>query len=376
MSFLSRAVPASPFNKTLLHITSLPLSKVPRAVQHQHTMASNTAAWIMAAKARPFEIKPAPLGNPGEGQILIKNHALAINPIDSKLQELAIYPLEYPTILGEDVAGEVQEVGPNVTRFNKGDRVIGLAAGFNTKRNEEKAFQAYTILEANLTSTIPDGISFERGVVMPLAVATAASGLFSNDLLNLQLPTVPSQKPTGRVLLVWGGASSVGLNAIQLAVAAGYEVLATASPRNFEYVKSMGASEVFDYQSPTVVADLVHAAKGKIVVGAFDAIGGPAWAPSMEFVQRAEGVKFVASALARFPSAPEGVTIKQMQSLSIKGNHIGKAIFEDFLPDAIKSGTFVPAPMPLVAGKGLDQLQDAIDIQRRGTSAQKVVVLL
>ena len=121
-------------------------------------MASNTAAWLMAHRARPFEIKAAPLGTPEENQILLKNHAIAINPIDGKLQGLAIYPLDYPTILGQDVAGEVVAVGSGVKWFKKGDRVIGTTAGFATRRNEEKAFQTYSILQTNLASEIPDSV--------------------------------------------------------------------------------------------------------------------------------------------------------------------------------------------------------------------------
>ncbi|KIX00978.1 uncharacterized protein Z518_10044 [Rhinocladiella mackenziei CBS 650.93] len=339
-------------------------------------MASNTAAWITAAKARPFEVKLAPLGTPGENQILVKNHAIAINPIDGKLQETAMYPLNYPTILGQDVAGEVVSVGPHVTRFKKGDRVMGTAAGFATKRDEEKAFQAYTILQTNMTSQIPDTVSFESAVVLPLGVSTAASGLFNPDFINLQLPTEPAQKPTGKTLLVWGGSSSVGSNAIQLAVAAGYEVVTTASPRNFEYVKKLGACHVLDYNSPTIVSDLVDVFKGKTTVGAFDAIGGIAWAPTVEVIQKSEGAKFVATVTRGFPDPPEGVIMKQVFALSIRDNHVGKAVFEDFLPKALRTGTFVPAPEPLIAGQGLESVQEAVDLQRKGTSAQKVVVLL
>ena len=339
-------------------------------------MASNTAAWITAAKASPFEIKPAPLGTPGENQILVKNHAIAINPVDGKIQYTALFPPNYPTILGQDVAGEIVAVGPHVTRFKKGDRVIGTAVGFDTKRDEEKAFQAYTILQTNMTSEIPDTISFESAVVLPLGLSTAASALFNPDFLNLQLPTKPTQKPTGKTLLVWGGASSVGSNAIQLAVAAGYEVITTASPKNFDYVKKLGASQVFDYNSPTVVSDLVNAFKGKTSVGAFDAIGGGAWARPIEFIQKTEGAKFVITVTPGFPDPPEGITLKQAYAFSIKDNHVGKAIFEDFVPKALKAGAFVPAPEPLIVGKGLESVQGAVDLQRKGTSAQKVVVLL
>ena len=94
--------------------------------------------------------------------------------------------------------------------------------------------------------------------MLPLAVSTAACGLFQADQLSLAHPSAKPE-PAGRTLLVWGGSSSVGSNAIQLAVAAGYEVIATASPRNFGYVTNLGASRVFDYNSPEVVADIVAA---------------------------------------------------------------------------------------------------------------------
>jgi NADPH:quinone reductase-like Zn-dependent oxidoreductase len=350
-------------------------------------MASNTAAWLTAEKAHPFEIKPAPLGTPGAGQILVKNHAVAINPIDGKLQKLAFYPMTYPTILGQDVAGEIAALGPDVTGFDVGDRVIGVTAGFATKQDTERAFQAYTILEARLTSKIPETISFERAVVIPLSVATAASGLFNPDLLALQLPTTPARHPTGETLLVWGGASSVGSSAIQLAVAAGYDVVTTASPSNFAYVTGLGASHVVDYNSGGVVDEVLAALDGKTLVGAFDAVGGAAWGPTAQVVHLhktyrssgdADGApkKLVATVTPRFPEPPAGVTMKQMYALSIRDNAVAAAVWGDFLPKALREGTFVPAPEPLVAGHGLESIQAGVDLLGKGVSARKVVVTL
>jgi NADPH:quinone reductase-like Zn-dependent oxidoreductase len=128
----------------------------------------------------------------------------------------------------------------------------------STKRKEEKAFQAYTILQTNMACKIPDTVPFENAVVLGLGLSTAAAALFNPHFLNLQLLTEPAQKPTGKTLLVWGGASSVGSNAVQLAVAASYEVITTASRKNFEYVKKLGASYRFDYNSPTVISELSH----------------------------------------------------------------------------------------------------------------------
>ncbi|KAH6666099.1 zinc-binding oxidoreductase CipB [Halenospora varia] len=337
-------------------------------------MESNIAAWNTALGV-PFKIGPAPLVTPGENQILIKNHAIAINPVDGKLQYTSLYPMAYPTIFGQDVAGEVVEVGPGVTRFKMGDRVTGFAVGHATKCESEKAFQAYTILWINMCCEIPDNIPFENAVVLGLALSTAADTLFNPDFLNLQVPTEPKQHSTEKTLLVWGGASSVGSNAIQLAVAAGSEVITTSSPRNFEYVKKLGASQVFDYNSPTIVQDLINAFKDKTCAGAFDTIGAPTWEPLLELISKIEGKKFVGTVAFGHPE-PSGMTMKKVFAPSCKDNFVGKAIWEDFLPVALKSGSYIPAPEPLIAGRGLESLQGAVDLLRKGVSARKVVVLL
>ncbi|KAL3482825.1 hypothetical protein BJX62DRAFT_221179 [Aspergillus germanicus] len=80
---------------------------------------TNTAAWLLTPKAYPFTIDTAHLWNPQSDEILIRNRALAINPVDPSLQKRAWFPLNYPTMLGQDVAGEVAAVGPDVTRFRE-----------------------------------------------------------------------------------------------------------------------------------------------------------------------------------------------------------------------------------------------------------------
>ena len=262
-----------------------------------------------------------------------------------------------------------------MTRFKAGDRVLGMTTGFTTGKDEEKGFQEYTILNVDATSEIPDNVPFENAVVLPLALATAASGLFNKDIINLNLPTEPAQNSNGKILLVWGGASSVGSNAIQLAVAAGYEVITTASPKNFQYVKNLGAAQVFDYNSPSVVSDLADTFTGKTSAGVFDAIGGAAWGPVIDFAKKT-GSKIVATVVAGFPDPPEGVEVKKVYAPSILSDGIAKAVFEDFLPKALKSGNYVAAPEPIVAGKGLESIQDGVDLLRKGVSAKKVVVVL
>ena len=228
----------------------------------------NTAAWCNA-NGEPLKVGPAELGKPGPGELLVKNHALAINPVDNAQLNMGMFVNRYPAIFGNDVAGEVVEVGDGVTNVRKGQRVLANAVSIMTGDPKHGGFQHYTIVFANGTCSIPDNVSYEQAVVAPLAVSTAAAGLYEPDQLALPYPSM-SPKQTGKSLLVWGGASSVGTAAIQLAVASGLDVYATASVKNFDYCKSLGAKEVFDYGNPDIVSKLVSALQDTEVAGAYD----------------------------------------------------------------------------------------------------------
>jgi NADPH:quinone reductase-like Zn-dependent oxidoreductase len=95
-------------------------------------MPQNRAAWIEEVNASSFVVKDAPYTPPSEGQVVIENAAVAINPADHKMQDFgAMMPhIQYPTIFGIDIAGVVEEVGPGVTRVKKGDRVTGYVSVF------------------------------------------------------------------------------------------------------------------------------------------------------------------------------------------------------------------------------------------------------
>ena len=90
-------------------------------------MPTNTAAWIGAKQAK-LEVRSAPYTPPRDNEIVIKNHAVAVNPIDWIIQvagNLLYTWVKYPFVLGSDLAGEVVEVGNAVTRFKVGDRILG-----------------------------------------------------------------------------------------------------------------------------------------------------------------------------------------------------------------------------------------------------------
>ncbi|KAA6409148.1 MAG: zinc-binding dehydrogenase family superfamily [Lasallia pustulata] len=341
-------------------------------------MPSNTAAWLLAQKVRPLAVKSAPYTPPGENEVVVKNGALALNLVDWARQDLgdALFSwTTYPCVLGSDVAGEVVEVGTGVSRFQTGDRVTGLAIGLTSNRPADGAFQSYTILPEHMASPIPSTLSYESASVLPLGLSTAACGLFQKDYLALQLPSSPPEPATGDTLLIWGGSSSVGSNAIQLAVAAGYEVIATASPKNFDYVKKLGASQVFDYHSETVVADLVKAFNGKASAGAL-AIGNGSAEPCVEVVHKCRGKKFVALANPPSKELPSDVAVKFIFGSDLKDNEVGPAIFVNFLPKALEDGSFIAAPDAEVVGEGLESVQGGLDLLKKGVSAKKYVISL
>jgi NADPH:quinone reductase-like Zn-dependent oxidoreductase len=365
---------------------------------------TNTAAWIKARNAQ-LEVGPAPYTPPLDDQIVIRGRAVAVNPLDWIIQVAGSFAyrwLTYPTVLGSDVAGEVVEVGRAVTRFRVGDRVLGHAVGTDQDSNTaaEGTFQQYAVVLERLAAPIPDAMPYEDAAVLPLGVSTASCALFQPDQLGLRHPAAGAA-PTGETLLVWGGSTSVGSNAVQLAVAAGYEVITTASPGNFAYVKSLGATQVFDYRSPTVVADLIEAVRHRTLAGAI-AVGTTSADACTEIVGVSRGAKFVAIAstpvsfdqlgdgrrlrtLLRLMGSTvaqqvrarrRGVRTKFIFGTTLKANEVSTAVYRDFLPAALADGRYVAAPPPTVVGTGLGDLQKALDLQRAGVSAAKVVVTL
>jgi NADPH:quinone reductase-like Zn-dependent oxidoreductase len=368
-------------------------------------MPTNTAAWL-DGRYRTLTVRPAPYTAPGPTEIVIRNRALAVNPLDAIKQSSGDFMyrwLPYPAVLGEDVAGEVVEIGSAVTRFRVGDRVLAYAVGMEKGRNHaaEGGFQLYSVVLEQLTAPLPASLGFEDAVVLPLAISTAASALFQRDQLGLRHPTIDAD-PTGQTVVVWGGSTSVGSNAIQLAVAAGYDVVATASPHNHELLIRLGANRVFDYADPSAVVDLAAALRGSVVAGVL-AVGTGSAEPSVALaiatgakrvVMASPSVSFAAlrgvnltffRAMARLVAGNialqarclrHGVRARFVWGSSLMTNEVGPMLWTDFLPAALADGRYLPTPVAEVVGTGLEQLQPALIALRRGVSARKLVVSL
>ncbi|KAL2825951.1 chaperonin 10-like protein [Aspergillus cavernicola] len=357
------------------------------------TLPPNHAAFLTSyTRRQPLRVEETEDRYPNENELVIKTAAVAINQLDWKMQDTPWTNFNYPLILGVDVAGEVIDVGSDAaaaSQFSIGDRVLGHALRFATNDDRHAGFQEHTVLWANMAARIPASLSFESAAVLPLGVSTASAALFQRGTLNLPLPSLNpvKQSTTGTTttVLVWGGTSSVGSNAVQLAVAAGCEVIATASRRNFEIVRRLGAVDVVDYSSGDVVEELIRAFEGRRLAGAFDAIGTvESLRPTLEAVSRIVGVKKVFTTADEVDEklVPSGVKAEPIQAVDIRGEEgedrdktIGKKIYEDFLPQALKAGKYLIYPDPWVVGQGLDSIQAALDASKN-SPGRKVVVTI
>ncbi|KAI1176172.1 putative alcohol dehydrogenase [Nemania sp. FL0916] len=182
--------------------------------------------------------------------VLVKVKAVALNPTDWKHIEYGA--ADIGCRVGCDYAGIVEEVGSKVTNFQKGDRITGWIHGSNRANHESGAFAEYAIAKACVQRKIPDNLSFEEAATMGVAIMTVGQGMY--NLLKLPLPNEPTREPFP--LLIYGGSTATGMAGIQFAKLSGLTVITTCSPRNFELVKSLGADEAFDYNSPTCSADI------------------------------------------------------------------------------------------------------------------------
>ncbi|KAJ5188444.1 hypothetical protein N7491_004769 [Penicillium cf. griseofulvum] len=347
----------------------------------------NKAAWLSGSKVTPLEVGPAPYTPPGPHQIVVKNSALGINSVDWAKQLLGeglLGHISYPFILGEDVAGTVVEVGEGVERFRVGDRVVAAAAAISLNTSLEGGFQLYTVIREWLAAPLPESITFEQASVIPLAVFTASHGLFDAGYLGLDLPTVPAPPSNAdkHAVIITGGSSAVGSTAIQLAVSAGYEVVSTASPKNFDYVKKLGATHVFDYKSDTVIEDISVAVKGLHLAGGYS-IGDGSIDLLAAVLAKHEGPS-TNKVIALAGGQPGGSSIDpsvQVKFILLGPDAAGpdsvvSKIYKNYLPEALANGQFVPAPEAIVVGKGLEKIQEAFGIHMQGVSAKKIVVSL
>jgi NADPH2:quinone reductase len=212
----------------------------------------------------PEQLRPARVADPvaGPGQVRIAVRAAGVNPVDAgNRADGAWAGLRVPCILGYDIAGVIDEVGPGVTGLAPGDRVMAMThfpdgAG---------GYAELAVVDAALAAPIGAATSFADAAATPLAAGTAYLVLARLGL------------PAGRRMLVLGASGGVGLFLLQLAARQGIEVIAVGRQAMHRQMLALGAASCVDYTSEDVTRRTLELAGGPVDAVA-DLVGGRALA--------------------------------------------------------------------------------------------------
>ncbi|GAB1523187.1 hypothetical protein RhiTH_006318 [Rhizoctonia solani] len=352
-------------------------------------------ALLLLEKYGELEVKTRLTPIPQRGQALVKVNAAAINPADWKIIDYGALIENFPTVLGVDGAGIVEVVGPEVTNFKVGDRVFfqGLYDS-----SDETAFQEKAIVDTDIISKIPDNITEDEASTIPSATIAAWVGLFQKTGIE-----VPTSSPTanGKGVLILGGSSSVGQfggwcfgvsisisyilftdpeldQGIQLARIAGFSpIVTTASAQHADFLRSLGATRVFDRNVDTKAVQSAFPTPVSLVLDsisiaatqefAFEVLTTPSPVPDAHLV-------LVLPPTDSLNEQNSGETIAVHTAYG--SSHRFKDLTMPFwrnIEQWIKDGKFVPNRVQVVKG-GLAALPEAIDLSRKGVSGVKVVI--
>jgi NADPH:quinone reductase-like Zn-dependent oxidoreductase len=184
-----------------------------------------------------YEDVPDPV--PGQGEVLVRVTATSVNPIDYKMRSGAakdLFPLEFPAILGWDLSGIVRELGPGVSQFKPGDKVMGVAS---------KAYAELVVVPATDLALVPDKLDLVKAAALPLVVRTGE-----------QLITQGTKIQAGQTVLITGALGGVGRSAVWTAKKAGAKVIAGVKKSQIKEAATLGADQVLALDDAAAVDQL------------------------------------------------------------------------------------------------------------------------
>lgn len=211
--------------------------------------------------ADSFELQDVPVPELSFGELQVRVLATAINPLDYQIRR-GDYP-EYvplPAIIGHDVSGVVEKIGPGVIDFKVGDEVFYTPKIFGPKGG---SYAEYNVVPEALVTHKPANLSHEEAASTTLVAGTAWEALVTRARLH------PAES-----VLIHGGAGGVGSIAVQLAKAMGATVYTTCRSRDTDFVRELGADHAIDFMSQDYVKEIADLTGKKGVNVVFDTIGG------------------------------------------------------------------------------------------------------
>src|SRR5271167_3685304 len=190
--------------------------------------------WLVREPGGSFHESEIEYPGPGRNQVLVRIHASGVNPLDTKIRagKAAHAKQPLPAVLGLDMAGVVEEVGPGVTAFRPGDEVYGMVGGVGGLQG---TLAENVVANADLIALKPKSLSMREAAALPLITITAWEGIVDRAKVH-----------GGQKVLVHAGAGGVGHIALQLAKAFGAEVFATVSAEKRSVAEEFGATPI-DY---------------------------------------------------------------------------------------------------------------------------------
>ena len=233
---------------------------------------------------------PDPQPKPGE--VVVDIHAASINGADWKVRAGGANPkTDFPYILGRDFSGIVSALGDGVDDFKLGDAVFAVCDA-----GQEGAYAEKIAVNAAIVARKPNAITHAEAAALALAGLTALISI--EDTLHLT---------AGETILIQGGAGGVASVAIELAKHFGAHVITTASARNHDYVRSLGADEVIDYAT----RDFTEI--GQICDVAYDTVGGDVGTRSIDVLKPGGRIASIAA-------GPIGVVTTRADVTSLRPN--------------------------------------------------------
>ncbi|MCJ1422249.1 hypothetical protein MMC29_000129 [Sticta canariensis] len=326
-------------------------------------------AAILPSKGSALQVLHRPTPTPAPNELLIEVESVALNPVDWIQRDFGVFINSYPAVIGSDVAGVVVSTGSSVSSDapKPGTRIAAFATAFSSQGAPDYgAFQKRVLVPTENVVPLPPGMSFNEASLLPAAVRTAWAGWYA----------IAYTAADKKGMLVWGGASSVGSAAVQIAKLMGFSVYVTASEKHHEYLKSLGATRVFDYKGGHVVENIVKAAKedGVTIQTGFDAVGQLKSCLDVLKEFKGEETSKLAEATPLSEDSPkeDGVEVKfiappEDEKEKIEHFHF---VFRVWLKEKLEKGEFVPSPRIQVVQGGLESAQKGLDELKKGAAGR------
>lgn len=222
-------------------------------------------AVVLPGKRKPFTSQTVPVYHPSPGEVLVRVAWTSSTPLDLHRADGGLLIPEYPSQMGSGgAAGKVIAVGDggDLKGLKIGDRVVAFAFHGGKEANH----QEYITIPAYLASKIPDNISYQEAVTVSVNLATVFHTVTADLKLELPWPVPENYTPKQAdvPILIWGASSSVGIYALQVLKHWGFKnLLAVASEKQHGYLRSIGATQTFDYRKHDVVDQILKSTKDK-----------------------------------------------------------------------------------------------------------------